>query len=204
MALTLDHTDYPAELIEDGYDLNIRAGWLDDSAMMARKLGESRRFLVAGAGDAARPSKPQAPADLEDWDWLRYRHRSDVAELHGPDGRTCRVTGQTQIEVDSIDALYQFTMQDMGQTILPEHLAKRGLASGTFVHVLSQWSLRPLGIHAVWRDRPRRESLTLLLVRHLAERLTRGMSRQEARRADGPGARPGSVPPARGAPQLPR
>lgn len=35
-------------LLEAGFDFNTRAGWLDNSAMMSRKLGESDCELVAG------------------------------------------------------------------------------------------------------------------------------------------------------------
>ncbi len=41
------------ELLEGGFNLNIRVGWLDNSSLMSRKLGESERALVAGAQYAA-------------------------------------------------------------------------------------------------------------------------------------------------------
>ncbi len=170
VALSVSFTDARMDLLEDGFDVNIRAGWLDDSSMMSRKLGESDRALVAGAGYAATRPRPGHPSDMEDWDWLRYKHRSDVTTLHGPDGETAKVLGQARLEVDSIDALHHFTLQNLGATILPEHLAARGQASGELVRLLPDWRLRPLGIFAVWPDTSRRESLTLLFVRFIAER----------------------------------
>lgn len=89
--------------------------------------------------------------------------------MHGPEGDTVKVQGQSRLEADSIDALHHFTLQNLGATILPEHLAARGEAEGTLVRLLPDWQLRPLGIFAVWPDTSRRESLTLLFVRFLAK-----------------------------------
>ena len=80
-----------------------------------------------------------------------------------------RVLGQARLEADSIDALYHFTCQNLGATVLPEHLAARGEATGKLVRLLPDWRLIPLGFFAVWPDTSRRESLTLLFVRFVTQ-----------------------------------
>ncbi len=178
VALSISFTDARMDLLEDGFDVNFRAGWLDDSSMMSRKLGESARALVAGTGYAATRPRPLHPSEMEDWDWLRYKHRSDVTTLHGPEGDTAKVLGQSRLEVDSIDALHHLTLQNLGATVLPEHLAARGETDGTLVRLLPDWQLRPLGTFAVWPDTSRRESLTLLFVRFVAEWEGKQMTQQ--------------------------
>lgn len=169
VAISLTFTDGRTDLLEDGYDVNIRAGWLDDSSMMSRKLGDSERALVAGTGYAATQPRPSHPSEMEDWDWLRYKHRSEYTTLTGPGGDTVKVLGQARLEADSIDALYHFTCQNLGATVLPEHLAARGEAEGRLVRLLPDWRLVPLGIFAVWPDTSRRESLTRIFVRFIAD-----------------------------------
>ncbi|MEO0710425.1 MAG: LysR substrate-binding domain-containing protein, partial [Pseudomonadota bacterium] len=58
--------------------------------------------------------------------------------------------------------------RNMGVTILPSFLAKQGIEEGRLIELLPDWHLRELGIFAVWPDKSRRESLTLLFVRFLA------------------------------------
>lgn len=169
VAFSVVYSDNRLGLLEDGFDMNIRVGWLDDSSMMSRKLGDGQRALVAGAGYAANRPTPQRPKDLEEWDWIRYKNRADTTVFTSPDGEEEAVTGNAQIEVDSIDALYHLVLQDIGVTILPSFLAERGERDGKLVRILPDWRLRPLGIYAVWPDKSRRESLTLLFVRYLAE-----------------------------------
>ncbi|WGW04304.1 LysR substrate-binding domain-containing protein [Tropicibacter oceani] len=130
VAVSLRFSDGPTDIVEDGHDVTIRAGWLEDSSMMSRKLGESERILVAGTGYAAVRPRPAHPSQMEDWDWLRYKNRPDHTTLHGPGGETVKVLGQSRLELDSIDALYHFTCQNLGATVLPEHLAARGEAEG--------------------------------------------------------------------------
>lgn len=169
VAFSVIYTDHRMQLIEDGLDMSIRVGWLDDSSMMSRKLATGQRFLVAGTRYAGRRPTPNRPSDMEDWDWIRFIHRSDTTEITSPTGDVERVTGNAQIEVDSIEALYHLCAENVGAAVLPSFLAERGIAEGKFVRLLPDWTLAPLGIYAVWPDKSRRESLTLLFIRYLAD-----------------------------------
>lgn len=169
VAISANYTDSPVGLIDSGVDLNIRVGWLDDSSMMSRKLGEGQRYLISGAEYARERDLPIRPSDLEDWNWIRFKHRPDTTEFTDANGVPERVTGNAQIEVDSVDALYHMALQDVGVTVLPSFLADRGIDNGKLVRLLPHWNLRPLGIYAVWPNSSRRENLTLLFVRYLAD-----------------------------------
>lgn len=169
VALSVTYTDHPVDLMQDGYDLNIRVGWLDDSSMMSRKLGEQDRLVVAGVDYAASLPDPKHPKDLEEWDWIRYEHRADSIEFKSSNGKSVSVAGNSQLQVDNIDAMYHFTCQNLGVAVLPRHLAEHGLIAGDFVQLVPDWTLRPLGFFAVWPDKSRRENLTLLFVRYLAD-----------------------------------
>lgn len=168
--LSVNFSDRQQGLIGAGYDVNIRVGWLDDSAMMARKLGEEGRMLVAGTEYAGGRTPPVHPNDLSTWDWVAYAQRSDAMTFTRGDGQTVKVTGRSHVKVDSVDALYAFTVQNLGVTVLPNHLGQRGIDEGRLVQLLPEWQLRPLGFYAVWPDKSRRMSLALLFVRFVAER----------------------------------
>lgn len=173
VALSLHYSDRRVDIIENGFDLAVTAGTLADSAMMSRKLGAVSRALVAGAGYAASRPVPARPTDLEDWDWIQYQQRSDTVNLISETGKTEKISGQSQIEVDSVNALYHFALQDVGVTVLTENLAAQGVASGALVRLLPKWRPPDIDLHTVWPDSSRRENLTLLFVRFLADELGR-------------------------------
>jgi DNA-binding transcriptional LysR family regulator len=168
--LSVSYSDLRVQLLDDGFDLTIRLGSLDDSALMSRKLGQQERVLAAGAQYAAARPQPFHPKDIEHWDWINYEQRPDNIEFTSKKGASVKVAGKYQLQVDNAEALSYFTYQNLGVTVLPWHLAKRGLQSGELVQLLPDWKLHPLECFAVWADTSRRESLTLLLVRFLAER----------------------------------
>ena len=169
VSLSVNFSDRPVGLIDAGYDINIRVGWLDDSSMMSRKLGEEGRMLVAGKDYAAERPIPTRPKDLEEWDWIGYDQRQDTIGFTAPDGSVEKVTGTSHLRVDSVDALYTFSTQNLGVTVLPDHLALRGINNDLLVQLLPDWSVPSLGFYAVWPDKSRRESLALLFVRFLAD-----------------------------------
>jgi DNA-binding transcriptional LysR family regulator len=156
-------------LIDDGYDLIVRIGWLDDSSMLSRKLGEFQRVLVAGAEYAASNPMPKQPSDLTKLDWLSFRYRKDKMEFTKESEKEEVVFNDYQLQADTIEALSHFAHLNAGITVLPEHLAEPSLRAGKLVQLLPDWNIPKLGCYAVWPDRSRRESLTLLLARFLVE-----------------------------------
>lgn len=168
--LRFNFSDHPRDLIAEGFDVAIRAGGAADSEMMSRTVGESNRLLVASPMYVAQRTSPKHPDDLCDWNWLQFSVRPPKMEFTSAAGATSIVATQHRIEVDSANALYEFARRGMGLTPLPERHAIRGIAQGELVHVLPDWKLKPLPLQAIWPDRSRRESLTLMFVRFLADK----------------------------------
>lgn len=166
--LDFHFSDRPSEVIKDGFDVAIRAGWLGDSDLMVRTIGHTDRFLVASPDYVASMPTPTVPSDLEEWHWIRFVVRANQTELTAADGEVVTVLGKSSVSVNAADALYGFAVRGLGLTSIPEHLACRGFERGDLVHVLPDWTLRPLGLHAIWPNQSRRENLTTLFVRFLA------------------------------------
>lgn len=57
-------TDRTLRLVEDGIDAAVRIGVLEDSGMVARRVGSTRRVVVAAPTYLARAAKVRAPRDL--------------------------------------------------------------------------------------------------------------------------------------------
>ncbi len=52
------------DLVKEGIDLAIRVGPLEDSSLIARKIGTSKRVVVASSAYLHQARFPQEPADL--------------------------------------------------------------------------------------------------------------------------------------------
>lgn len=167
--LKINFSDRPRDLIKEGFDVGIRAGFLDDSELMSRTIGQAAKLLVASPDYVATHPTPTHPRDLEAWKWIHFSMRPERAEMISKSGKSTHINCTYQIEVDSAHALYEFAIRSLGVTAIPENLANRGISRGELVHVLPEWSLPSLGLYAMWPDRSRRESLALIFVRFLAD-----------------------------------
>lgn len=161
-------SDRPSDVIRDGFDVAIRAGTLSDSDLMSRKIGHVDRFLVASPSYFASMPAPAEPSDLEDWHWIRFVMRTDQTEMTSKTGKVAKVLGKSNLSVNSASALFEFAVRGLGVTAIPENLARRGFERGELVHVLPDWTMKPLGLFAIWPDQSRRENLTTLFVRFIA------------------------------------
>ena len=76
------------DLVAEGIDLAIRAGRLDDSTLIARKIGDVEIGLMASASYLRRRGRPRTIEDLAGHDWILFRSRASHAtvSLTGPDG----------------------------------------------------------------------------------------------------------------------
>lgn len=170
VSLSLTFNDHIVDILNEGIDVSIRVGWLQDSTMMARKLFEGRRLLVASKTYMKTRETPIHPNDLLSWDWIKFDIRSSSVEFESATGEKVSVAENTRFSVNSADALANFAKQNLGLAYVPEHIVADDIETGELVHVLPEWKLKPLGYYAVWPNKSRRENLTLLLVRFLADR----------------------------------
>lgn len=162
-------SDHPSNLIKDNFDVGIRVGLLEDSDLITRNIGQMERLLVASPDYVKHKGNPKRPADLEEWDWIRFVVRPNMVELTGADGKTHAISGRSHISVNSAEALYEFAMRGLGVTGIPDQLAFQGFERGDLIHVLPDWKLPPLDMQAFWPNNAKRENLTNLFVRFLAK-----------------------------------
>ena len=168
--LKFNFSDHPRDLIKEGFDVGIRAGSMQDSELMSRSIGQSGRVLVASPEYVSTKPVPVHPKDLESWDWLHFSMRPERTELISKEGESASFACKFRIEVDSVYALYELAVRGLGVTRIPDNLANRGIKMGELVRVMPEWSSESLEFYAVWPDRSRRESLSLIFVRFLAGR----------------------------------
>ncbi|WP_342807740.1 LysR family transcriptional regulator [Alteromonas sp. M12] len=169
VSLSLMFTDHIVDILNEGIDMSIRVGWLQDSTMIARKLYDGRRLLVASKEYVATRATPTHPSDLISWDWIRFDIRTSSVEFESATGEKVSITENNRFSVNSAEALATFAKNHLGLAYLPEHIVAEDIKKGDLIHVLPEWKLKPLGYYAVWPNKSRRENLTILLVRFLAE-----------------------------------
>ena len=170
LRLVLD--DAPIDLIDARIDLALRVGAFADSTLVARRIGEIGRRLVAAPAYLERRGWPAAPADLASHDWLLYapRHAAAAAfELQSLDDPGQRETVRVTARATSTNqhAVHALCIAGLGLAVAVEPDVDAGLAAGRLVPALPRWRLDALPVHAVT---PRRSEQPAK-VRHAIEAL---------------------------------
>ena len=171
IALRISFSDMRRDIIGEGFDLALRVGWLSDSALKASKIGETARCLVASPDYIARHKTPRRPADLDDWQFIRFEPLPDAFALRHPKRGTASVSGRAQISVDSSEAMHRFALAGAGVAALLRFTAQESLETGRLVELLPSWRLASAGIFAVSPSNAPRNGVASRLVAYLRSNL---------------------------------
>lgn len=139
------------DLVEEGYDLAIRIGRLDQSSLIARRLAPCRAVVCASPAYLERRGVPQRPADLAGHDCQSYTYASggDDWRFEGPGGmETVRISGT--LETNSGTAAVEAAIAGLGIIMKPTFMVGEAIRTGRLVRLLPDYQPLTIGIHAVY------------------------------------------------------
>jgi DNA-binding transcriptional LysR family regulator len=156
----VDFSDRKIDLIAEGFDMAVRIGRLDDSAMIARKLGDVRMVCAASPDWLDKQGPIHVADDLSDRPALRYALRGGQGWTYrGPDGRSGTVQMQTVLRASNGDFLRQAAEAGLGVTIQPDFILFDSIRDGRLLTLLDDHVFDAPSLYAVWppnRHMPRR------------------------------------------------
>lgn len=167
--LELDLSSRMVDLVEEGFDLAIRAGRPPDESLIARQLANLPTALFASPSYLAALPPLREPGDLAAANALVIPGRSADREWVLTKGREqVRVKPQGNVEVNDMTALVSLAAAGAGIALLPEPKVGEQAAAGSLVPVLSGWHGPESPIYAVYTSRRMPLRLRLFL-EHLRE-----------------------------------
>lgn len=149
--VNLDLNDRNVNLVEEGFDLAVRIGELQDSTLVARRLGTSRMVTCASRAYLERHGEPLHPDDLQRHTGLQYSNISYKQhwQFVTRDGKTLQAQPQIRIRANNGEALACAAVAGMGITTGPTFILGRYLKEGKLQRILTDYRRPSLGIFAV-------------------------------------------------------
>jgi DNA-binding transcriptional LysR family regulator len=172
VALTV--ADRMVDLIAEHVDVAIRVAHLEDSSLVARKLIDTSRVLVAAPAYLQRRRMPNLPQDLLHHDCLVYASGARVFDEWGflRDGSTTMVQVRGRIQIDDGMALVAAARAGGGVLLIDSLMVADEMARGQLVPVLPEYSLRAgQPIYLVYPARSWLDYKTSVFIHFLQERL---------------------------------
>jgi DNA-binding transcriptional LysR family regulator len=143
-------SDRYVNLIEDGVDAAVRIGTLPDSSLIARRVGQVRRVLVASPAYLERRGVPTAPAELGGHNLIAIPEIAGRSEWRFErDGAEVRIGVEPRLTTSSVDAALWHTLQDGGLAIVLSYQARELVREGRLRVVMSDWEPPVRPIHLV-------------------------------------------------------
>ncbi|MDD5276841.1 MAG: LysR family transcriptional regulator [Methylovulum sp.] len=142
------------DLIDEGIDIAICLGALDDTSMVARRLASSSMVVCGSPDYLARYGIPETPEDLLTHSCLVNWASSprNKWQFKGPTGHTVvNVSGRMQANV--ADAIRIAAIDGLGLVMLASYVVSRDIEKGKLKVVLENYTLPPLDINAVYPHR---------------------------------------------------
>ncbi|CAO3437236.1 LysR family transcriptional regulator [Azospirillum endophyticum] len=170
-------SDRMQRLVDEGFDLAIRAGRLADSTLIARRLRPLRRHVVASPDYLGRRGVPRSPADLAHHECLTLLSGSGRTEwefLNGDRRETLRPAGSFQ--ADSLWLLRHAAVGGLGLARLADFIVEEDIRAGRLVPVLSELEVTDEAIHAVYPATRHVSSKVRSFIEHLLAELGRSDS----------------------------
>lgn len=147
--LVLD--DRQVDLVNEGIDVALRMGPMPDSSMVARRIAEGRRIVVATPAYLQRHGTPKSPAELAGHQAILYSGRAGWASwTFRKAGQAVSVELQGRLKMTAAEGLREAVNRDLGFTIASEWNFWPELKSGKVVALLEDWALPPTHLSAVY------------------------------------------------------
>jgi DNA-binding transcriptional LysR family regulator len=165
-------------LIDEGFDIGVRAGKTRDASLVARRVGNAALCLYASPDYLQRRGRPKSLDELAEHDCVLFRaqHGKALWTLDGPGGETSTVEVRGRINVDEMLFVRQAVGVGLGIGLLPAIViasCARAKPLDVVERVLPDFSMGGgTDVSVVTPSGPKRPRRVTLLRDFLVQRLT--------------------------------
>lgn len=175
LSLRIEYDDRTVDLAREGFDLAVRIGPLQDSALMVRKLCNDVSVACASPAYLDRHGRPETPQDLTGQPVIGYSHMPNSTLWRFRTGRRdMHPTVREAAMVNNGETMRDLAISGIGLAMLPGFIAFPAIASGQLERVLPEATTRDMPISAVWPQIHPMPAKLRALIDFLADELADG------------------------------
>jgi len=165
ISLDLMMDDQQIDLIEEGVDLVVRVGSLDDSSLLFRTLGKAERVLVGTPEYFNKNGIPKHPGELSSHNCITYTGAADGNIWHfSHHGQNTVIKVSGSFKSDNGESIKEAVLAGIGIHLHSHWYIKQELKEGSLIAVMRDYRPSPVPIHALF---PRSRFVPLKVKRFL-------------------------------------
>ena len=148
--VVVDLTDRQVDLVEDGYDIAIRAGVLADSSLIAHRISSSPSVVIASPEYLRTRGTPRVPKDLAKHDALIFGLSSPSTWTFEAGRRRLSVEVRGPLAANNFFLLRDAAIAGLGVARVPSFFATEGIGQGKLVLLLGRFTPPPAALHVLY------------------------------------------------------
>jgi DNA-binding transcriptional LysR family regulator len=169
VSVDLHLSDQRVAVIEEGFDLAIRFGKLEDSSLMARRLLNMRVVVFASPDYLEKFGEPADPHALASHNCLLQKTSSDPEHWRFRiNGKLVSIRVSGQFSANSPRAIAQMAASGNGIGMCPLYIVEPYLERGELKLLLEEMEGTVFGLHAVYPQSRQLTARIRALIDHLA------------------------------------
>jgi DNA-binding transcriptional LysR family regulator len=142
------------DLIAENVDVGIRFGALEDSTLIAQRLGAQIRYVVAAPAYLKGRKNPAKPEDLGLHQCVLLSEKNNEAEWELVSGRKhAKVPVSGPISSRDFQSVSSFVYRGHGIGFLPSTYCNEKIKKGELIRLLPEWASPRFDVHAVYPTR---------------------------------------------------
>lgn len=145
-------SDKTPDFISENLDCAIKVGNVDDPTMIAIKIFELPRVIVASNKLIKNPKKYSHPDDLKDLPWLAFKtHYLNAITLnHAKTNEKCTLKIHPRFSTDSLFSMREVVQLGLGVGVLSKWLIEKDLKEGVLVQLCKDWQAMKLPVYLIY------------------------------------------------------
>lgn len=144
--------DRRPDFVAEGIDCAIQVGGVDDPSVVAIRLAEVPRIVLASPALMAGRGVPQHAQDLQQLPWLALStfYQREVTLTHQTSGEACTFPINPRMATDSLYALRSAALSGLGACIASAWIVDSEVRQGELLHLVPTWLAAPLPVYLVY------------------------------------------------------
>ncbi len=139
------------DLIEEGFDLVIRIGELEDSRLVAKRLGTVARKIYASPEYIEKQGGINRVNQLEQHKFLLMSSVQNTTQIViQSKGKQHQLKLKPKMLIDDFLILKQMVIEGLGLAIIPSYMCQHEVANGQLVEVLPPWGMPDVDVYALY------------------------------------------------------
>lgn len=138
------------DLITEGVDVAIRVGNLEDSSLIAKKLGSVYFAAMVSPQYLKRAVTPKVPKDLREHNCIQFTSLGSSEWVLSNGKTTQSVPMQEKLMSNDLHVIKSLAVAGHGIALLPTFMCTRELQAGQLLRILPEWNANARAVHFVY------------------------------------------------------